>query len=275
MSESELATPAGRVAVTDTGLGPTLLLVHVGMSSFVWRDLLRELTPHFRCVTLDAPGNGRSERPGEAGTTLAAASLAVGAVIDQLDLRDITLVVHDLGGPAAIAAAADRAERIAAIVGVNTFAWKPTGIGFRTMLAVMGSAVMRELDALTGWLPAAASTRFGVGRHWGPAVRKAFRTGFDREARRSIHRYLADARRADALFDVIEQALRGSLADRPLMTVFGQFNDPLKFQPRWKELFPDADQRIVPRGNHFPMCDAPADVASWIRAWHAANVHIG
>src|SRR5687767_7267888 len=103
---SEMDTPAGRIAFSDTGRGPTLLLVHAGMSSFLWRDLLPELTPHFRCVTLDAPGNGGSSRPGKAGTTLTAAAIAVGSLIDQLDLRDITLVVHDLGGPAGIAAAA-------------------------------------------------------------------------------------------------------------------------------------------------------------------------
>ncbi|MGP3955961.1 alpha/beta fold hydrolase [Nonomuraea sp. 3N208] len=59
-----LTTPAGRLAVTDAGNGPVLLLIHTGMWSFVWRDLLRRLIPHFRCVTLDAPGNGRSYRPG-------------------------------------------------------------------------------------------------------------------------------------------------------------------------------------------------------------------
>jgi pimeloyl-ACP methyl ester carboxylesterase len=55
--------------------------------------------------------------------------------------------------------------------------------------------------------------------------------------------------------------LRGSLADRPLLTVFGQFNDPLRFQPRWKALFPAAHQLKVRRGNHFPMCDDPDLVA--------------
>lgn len=100
---SSLDTPAGRIAFSDNGRGPTLLLVHVDMSSYLWRDLQRELTPHFRRVTLDAPGNGHSSRPGKAGTTLTSAAVAVGAVIDQLDLRDITLVLHDLGGPAGVA----------------------------------------------------------------------------------------------------------------------------------------------------------------------------
>lgn len=65
----------------------------------------------------------------------------------------------------------------------------------------------------------------------------------------------------DALYTDVDAALRGGLADRPLLTIFGQFNDPLRFQPRWKELFPTARQLQVRRGNHFPMCDDPDLVA--------------
>jgi pimeloyl-ACP methyl ester carboxylesterase len=141
------------------------------------------------------------------------------------------------------------------------------------MLALMGSAPIRESDAYTAWLPAATSSRFGVGRHWTRTDRTAFRAGINREARRTIHRYFADARRADPLYAICEAALRGPLADRPLLTVFGQHNDPLRFQPQWRALFPHARQEVVPSGNHFPMCDAPDAVADWIHAWHTDQVH--
>ena len=62
--------------------------------------------------------------------TLAQAGDAVAAVIDALALRDVTLVAHDLGGPAGLLAAARRADRIAALAAVNCFAWTPTGPRF-------------------------------------------------------------------------------------------------------------------------------------------------
>jgi pimeloyl-ACP methyl ester carboxylesterase len=147
---------SGRIAVTDIGAGPPLLFVHVGSWSFVWRDVLLRLQHDFRCVTLDAPGSGLSDRS-KSAPTLARAGDAVAAVVDELQLRDLTLIAHDLGGPAGFLAASRRADRVAALVAVNCFAWRPSGALFRGMLAAMGSASARELDAAIGWLASAAN----------------------------------------------------------------------------------------------------------------------
>jgi haloalkane dehalogenase len=260
----------GRLAVTDIGEGPPLLFVHVGSWSFVWRDVLMRLQHDFRCVTVDAPGCGLSDRT-QTAPTLAEAADAVAAVVDGLQLRDVTLVAHDLGGPAGFLAAARRADRIAALVAVNCFAWRPTGALFRGMLAAMGSAPARELDAAVGWLPRLTATGFGVGRHWSRADLAVFRAGIDRSARRAWHGYFRDARHADELYAELDDGLRGSLSDRRLLTIFGQFNDPLRFQPRWKTLFPTAHQVTVRRGNHFPMYDDPDLVASAVKAQVGAD----
>jgi pimeloyl-ACP methyl ester carboxylesterase len=261
-----LSQDQGRIAVTDAGHGPTLLFVHVGSWSFVWRDVILRLQNDFRCVAVDAPGCGLSDRL-STPPTLAQAGDAVTAVIDALQLRDVTLVAHDLGGPAGFLAAARRAERISALAAVNCFAWKPTGPAFRGMLALMGSAPIRELDAATDVLSRVTSTGFGIGRHMSRGDRRVFRAGIDVPARRAWHAYFRDARRADALYAEVDDALRGALADRPVLTIFGQLNDPLRFQPRWKALFPSARQLKVRRGNHFPMCDDPDLVASALRAF--------
>src|SRR5215471_11888608 len=92
------------IAVSEAGQGPVLLFVHVGAWSFIWRDLVMQLAPHFRCVFFDAPGNGQSYGGAANGVSLNLASRATAAVIDALNLREFTLVVHDLGGPAALSA---------------------------------------------------------------------------------------------------------------------------------------------------------------------------
>lgn len=147
----------GGIAVTDIGDGPAVLFVHVGSWSFVWRDVLLRLANDFRCVAIDAPGCGLSDRL-STPPTLAQAADAITSVIDALQLRDLTLVAHDLGGPAGFLAAARRGDRVAALAAVNCFAWRPTGPLFRGMLAAMGSAPVRELDAAINALARATST---------------------------------------------------------------------------------------------------------------------
>jgi haloalkane dehalogenase len=260
------------IAVTDAGSGPTLLFVHTGTWSFIWRDVMVRLSSSFRCVCLDAPGNGQSARlPGHA-ISLEKSARAVAAVIERLDLENLILVFHDLGGPASIAGAARSPERIRGIAAVNTFAWKPSGALFRGMLALMGSALMREFDVATGFLPRIASSSFGAGRHLDEPSRAAYRAGIGPQGLRAFHYYLRDARHCEALYERAVSALTGPFQHLPLLTLFGERNDPLQFQQRWKGLFPTAQQVVVPKGNHYPMCDDPDLVARTIRKWHADRV---
>jgi pimeloyl-ACP methyl ester carboxylesterase len=253
------------VTVTDIGRGPTLLF-YTGIGSFVWRDVMRQLSGSFRCITLDPPGIGLSRPISPREATLRRSAAAVTAVIDALQLRDVTLVIHDSGGPPALAAAARRPERIRGLVGVNTFGWRPSGTAFRGMLAVMGSHFIRRFSVTTGALAWVTATPFGTGRHLDAADRQAYRAGF-RKSMRVFHDYLRDARDSD-LYEEIAAGLEGPLRHLPLLTIFGERNDPLHFQPRWKALFPAARQVVIPKGNHFPMCDAPDVVSREIGRWY-------
>ncbi len=255
-----LETADAVMAVTDVGQGPALLLAHVGAWSFLWRDVMLRLARDFRCVCFDAPGTGRSTQPGAGGVGLEKASRAIRAVIEQLGLQAFGLVVHDLGGPAALDAVAGDPGKVRGIAAINAFGWRPSGAGLRGMLALMGSSVVCELDARTGWLPRLTSTAFGVGRNMDEASRSAFRLGMNP---RAFHEYMRDARHCDALYERAGRAL----ADVPLLTIFGERNDPFHFQQSWKALFPAARQVVVRGGNHFPMCDDPALVERELRAW--------
>jgi pimeloyl-ACP methyl ester carboxylesterase len=267
-----LAAEASSVAVTDVGRGPTLLF-YTGIGSFIWRDVMTRLSGDFRCITVDPPGIGLSARISRSDATLARSALTVVATIDALDLQDLTLVVHDSGGPPALAAVGRRAARVRALVGVNTFGWRPTGVAFRGMLAAMGSSVTRQFSLATGALARLTATSFGVGRHLNEASRRAYRAGLQ-QSMSAFHDYLHDARNSD-LYREVDRAIGGPLARLPLLTIFGERNDPLKFQPQWKARFPTARQIVVPQGNHFPMCDAPDTVADEIRRWHRECVARG
>lgn len=253
------------IAVTDAGRGPVLLF-YTGIGQFIWRDVIQRLAPDFRCITLDPPGIGFSAPVPRDQATLRNSANAVSAVIDALDLADFTLVAHDSGGPPSFAAAARHPRAIRGIVGVNTFGWRPSGAVFRGMLAFAGSGITRQVSLSTGVLSRMTASAFGIGRHLDSASRDAFQAGLQKSMS-SFHDYLNDMRSSD-LYEELSRAFTGPLAHLPLLTIFGERNDPLHFQPKWKALYPGARQLVILNGNHFPMCDDPDFVAAEIRRWY-------
>lgn len=265
-----LSSSKGDIAFIDEGDGPPLLFVHVGMWSFVWRDVIVRLRERYRCIAIDAPGSGLSPAPTTGTPSIADAANAVDQVVRHLALNDMALVFHDLGGPASLLAAGNWPNRVRLLVAVNTFGWRPSGLLLPSMLRLMGSAPMALLDRLTGWLPRISATRYGVGRHLDNHDRSVFRAGMDGRRRHTFHRYLDSARPGHTDYAAIETNVQ-VLADRPLTTIFGERNDPGHFQEHWLERFPDTTQLVVPGGYHFPMCDDPELVAGAIDGAYARS----
>lgn len=257
---------------TDEGSGPTLVLVHAGMWSFIWRDTIAALRADFRCITLDFPGTGLSggDRHDVDLTTYPA---MVNALLDRLDIERATFVVHDLGGVVGIVAATDRPERFAGLVATNSFAWPPDGRALQTMLKIVGSRTATATLGTLRLIPRLTSSKAGVGLHFDRPGRRAFFGPYRRRtASRNFHRAMRSARQSRDLFVEAEQRLTSSFPDLPVLTVFGEKNDPFGFADRWRSMFPHADSWTVPAGNHFPMCDDPDAYADHLRTWHRAEV---
>ena len=109
-----LDLPSGNVSYIDEGDGPTLLFVHAGLWSFVWRDVIVLLQKDFRTIAIDFPGFGLAAAP-DTDPTIPELSTVLAEFVAELDLNDVTLVAHDLGGPVALGAASDDPERYQAL----------------------------------------------------------------------------------------------------------------------------------------------------------------
>jgi pimeloyl-ACP methyl ester carboxylesterase len=267
-----LELDSGAVAYVDEGDGPTLLFVHAGMWSFVFRDAIARLRPTFRCVTLDFPGYGLSPA-GRREPRLGDLADVLDAFVTTLDLRDVTVIAHDLGGPVALTMAARHVDRVVGLVLANTFAWTPDRRALRGMLRLVGSRPMQAVGAATNLVPRLTSTRFGVGRHLSPAGRAAFLGPFaDRAVRRRFHALLGSVLTERTLTDRVAQAAGTVLNGLPALTIFGEHNDPFGFQDRHAATFPDHTGVVIPGGNHFPMTDDPDVFAASVRDWHAGHV---
>lgn len=254
-------------AYTDEGDGPSLLLVHDGMCSYLWTHLIGRLRSRFRVVTLDFPGSGLSPDI-DTPVSLEADSLLLETFVDHLGLSDMTLVVHDLGGAVGLGFATRRPEAVRSLALINTFAWPPHTASLRGMLRLMGSRPMSALNSGTNLMARMSSSRFGVGRHFTREQKQAFAGMFRRKAsRRRFHALMASAIRDVDYLAEVESGL-SELSEKPALTIFGERNDPFGFQERWLTHFPHAEQMVIPGGYHFPMCDDPDGVAERIVSWH-------
>ncbi len=110
----------------DEGDGDPVLLLH---GEPTWAYLYRKVIPELsgrRCVAPDYFGFGRSDKPTDQGFyTYDRHVESIARLAAELDLRDITLVVQDWGGPIGFRFAVENPERIARLVVLNT------GIGAR------------------------------------------------------------------------------------------------------------------------------------------------
>jgi haloalkane dehalogenase len=118
----------GRLHYVDEGHGPTILMVHGTPTwSFLYRHLIRGLRDRYRCLALDHLGFGLSDRPTGWSYHPQDQARILTTVIDTLELRDLTLVVHDFGGPIGLAHAIAHPANVRRLVLFNTWMWSLQG----------------------------------------------------------------------------------------------------------------------------------------------------
>jgi haloalkane dehalogenase len=90
--------------------------------SFIWRKLIPPIRDAgYRCVAPDHAGFGRSDKPTDPTWQALERHVELTAsLLEDLDLRDVTLVVHDWGGPIGLTLALAYPDRIARIVILDT-----------------------------------------------------------------------------------------------------------------------------------------------------------
>lgn len=126
-STKTLRTPSGPLAYTDVGDGPPIVLLHGNpTSAHLYRHLIRELTPDYRCIAPDYLGFGRSADPSDISYRPPAHATRIETLLRALNLSNATLVLHDWGGPIGLAYALRHPDDVRRLVLMNTWAWPLT-----------------------------------------------------------------------------------------------------------------------------------------------------
>jgi pimeloyl-ACP methyl ester carboxylesterase len=105
----------------EQGSGRPVLLLHGQPTwGYIFRAFIPPLAETHRVIVPDHMGFGKSETPPDREYTLRSHVENLAALIEALDLRDITLVMQDWGGPIGIGCAVRHPERIHSLVLMNT-----------------------------------------------------------------------------------------------------------------------------------------------------------
>lgn len=253
---------------------PVMLLLH---GEPTWSYLYRHIVPHlvaagYRCVAPDFVGFGKSDKVTDDGWYVIERHCEMlRFVIESLDLRRITLVCQDWGGPIGLRQAVDLPDRFARLVIANTwlhhagFEYTP---GMRGWRAAATDPSKRGGDMPTGRIVAGSLRRPG---HDLAAVARAYDAPFANAASK------AGARRFPFCIPFAESEA-GNAQDQqrcfdallryphPVHFAFGDADDVFTWSwaERWHALAPGSTLDRIPGAGHFVQEDAPGDLADVI-----------
>jgi haloalkane dehalogenase len=259
-----LTLDSWRYHYLDEGSGEPLLMVHGNPTwSFYWRNLILAFRDRHRVVVPDHMGCGWSDKPQAYPYCLSTHIANLVQLIEHLDLRAVTLLVHDWGGPIGLGAALRVPDRIARLVLFNTGAYPPPFLPWRLRVCRtpwLGRWAIRRLNLFARfalWMAVHKRERMT------PEVRAGLLAPYDSwEHRVAIDRFVADipATPRHPTWQVLEEIERGlgSLADRPVQMIWGMRD--WCFRPECLDLllkaFPAAEVERLADAGHYVIEDA-------------------
>jgi haloalkane dehalogenase len=111
-----------RMHYLDEGEGAPVLLLHGEPTwSYLYRKVMPQLTSSARAIAPDYFGFGRSDKPLRLEDySFDLHSRSIARLVEELDLRELTVVVQDWGGPIGLRLAVEQPERVSRLVIMNT-----------------------------------------------------------------------------------------------------------------------------------------------------------
>lgn len=254
----------------DEGRGRPILFVHGTPSwSFEWRHAIRSLRTRYRCVAPDHLGFGLSEKPKHAPYKPSDHARRLSALVSDLDLRNVTLVVHDFGTPIGLSVALDQPDRIASVVVLNGWLWdhgKEPNVArlSRLIASPLGKLLYLGFNASPRWLvPASFAIRSKLTREAHTHYTAPFQRWNQRFGPWTLGCELAGS---DDWYASLWQR-RKALSQKPISFVWGM-KDPafgVRYLQRFHQAFPDATVHQLLDSGHFPQEEEPERVTDAIR----------
>lgn len=97
----------------ERGTGAPVLLIHgFGASTFTWRHIAPELAKTHRVIAVDLKGFGQSDKPFDDRYSVIDQAELLAQLIEDRDLRNLTIIGHSFGGGIALLLALESDQRL-------------------------------------------------------------------------------------------------------------------------------------------------------------------
>ena len=269
-----LRTLDSHLSYVEVGVGDPIVLLHGNpTSSYLWRNVIPRLDGSGRCLAPDLIGMGRSGKAPAGSYRLVDHVRYLDAWFDALDLRGVTLVVHDWGSALGFHWARRHPDRVKALVYmeaiVRPLTWAEWPEASRKLFQGLRSPAGEELILTKNVfveriLP--GSVLRGLTSEEMDRYREPFRQpGESRRPTLTWPREIPlDGEPADVVALVDDYARW--LAESPLPKLFVNASPGailVGAQREFCRAWPN-QQEVTVKGNHFLQEDSPAEIAQAI-----------
>jgi pimeloyl-ACP methyl ester carboxylesterase len=255
-----------RRAYVRAGSGPPLLLLHgIGNSAQTWAPVVDRMAASHTVIAPDLLGHGSSDKP-RGDYSVAGYANGMRDLLSVLDIEQVTVVGHSLGGGIALQFAYQFPERCQRLVLVSSGGLGPDlSVGLRLATAPGAELVLTALSALPWPLRSGLGLLDEVGRRIGwcrardlAEAGEAMLELHDGEARAAFLRTLRSV--ADVHGQSVTALDRLYLATAlPMLVVWGARDPilPVRHAEAVRDLVPSARVEIFRDAGHWPHLAEP------------------
>lgn len=260
----------------DEGQGDTILFVHGTPSwSFDYRKIIKSLSREYRCIAVDHIGFGLSDKPEAYDYSTQNHSCTLEKFISEKQLENITLVVHDFGGPIGLNVARRHPEKIKRLVVLNSWLWSSKDdADYIRLRSILKSPLLPFLYRYLNFSP-----RFVLPRSFGDhkiskELLKQYTKPFADSSQRNGALAFAKSLLNDQ--DWFEELWnkRQAIADKPVLFVWGMKDPVIKpyYLDKFQQGFKNASVVRLDTSGHFPQEEQPELVTKALLAFLKATI---
>ena len=266
------ATPRGHAMhYVDEGAGEPIVFVHGNPAwSFEFRHLIGGLRSEFRCVAPDHVGFGLSSRSDRREDHHPAAHAeAFAALLDELELQDVTLFLTDWGGPIGLDFARRNPDRVKRLVIANTWCWpvnRDPHFWFfsRMMASPLGQYLIKRRNFfVNGVMPRAVGNRGALSTAVMEHYRRAQPSPAERAANAALPGHIVGATRW--LREIWDD--RSAVCGKPALVLWGAKDIAFRTKEldRWRAELAEVEVHEFADCGHFLAEEAPERVVALLR----------